>query len=94
MQKSRKEAFDLIDELGAPEYLKTLVGEAADLLIDAIDCLGIKLNFEFVRAGVVIQDLCHPGSSSRQYRSKILCRTCKTYLPVHTSTNKLLRPIL
>jgi HD superfamily phosphodiesterase len=60
MPNSRKEAFELIDELGAPEHLKThvtLVGEAADLLIEAIGSLGIELDFEFVRTGVVIHDI-------------------------------------
>ena len=60
MPDSRNEAFNLIDQLGAPEHLKnhvTLVGEAADLLISAIDDLGIKLDFDFIRAGVVIHDI-------------------------------------
>ena len=60
MPGSRNEAFNLIDQLGAPEHLKnhvTLVGEAADLLISAIDDLGIKLDFDFIRAGVVIHDI-------------------------------------
>ena len=33
------------------------MGEAADLLISAIDDLGIKLDFDFIRAGVVIHDI-------------------------------------
>jgi len=57
---SRKEAFDLLDELGASEHLKThvtLVGEAADDLITTMDGLGIELDFGFIRAGVVIHDI-------------------------------------
>ena len=84
MPNSRKEAFELIDELGAPEHLKThvtLVGEAADLLIEAIGSLGIELDFEFVRVGVVIHDigktvhineLTGPGSEHEPEGEKIL----------------------
>lgn len=84
MPNSRQEAFDLIDELGAPEHLKThviLVGEAADLLIEAIGSLGIELDFEFIRAGVVIHDIgktvhanemTEPGSEHEPEGEKIL----------------------
>jgi len=81
---SRQEAFELIDNLGAPEHLKnhvTLVGEAADLLISAIDDLGVKLDFEFIRAGVIIHDIgkivhtnemTEPGSDHEPEGEKIL----------------------
>lgn len=84
MISSRKEAFDLIDNLGAPEHLKThvsLVGEAADLLIETIANLGIELDFEFIRAGVVIHDIgkiihinemIGPGSEHEPEGEKIL----------------------
>ena len=71
----------MFDELGIPEYLKTLVGEAADLLIDAIDSLGIDLDFEFARAGLVIHDIgniihtnemTRPGSEHEPEGEKIL----------------------
>jgi len=58
--ESRKEALELIDKLGAPHHLKThvtLVGEAAELLITVIKDLGINLDFDFVRVGVVIHDI-------------------------------------
>lgn len=57
---SLKEAYKLLDELGAPEHLKThvgLVGEAAEVLIEECINKGIKLNFEFVRVGVAIHDV-------------------------------------
>jgi len=81
---SRKEAFDLIDELGAPEHLKThvtLVGEAADLLIETIGSLGIELDFEFIRTGIVLHDIgktvhtnemIGPGSEHEPEGEKIL----------------------
>lgn len=84
MPNSRKEAFELIDELGTPEHLKThvtLVGEAADLLIEVISSLGIELDFEFVRVGVVIHDIgktvhinemTGPGSEHEPEGEKIL----------------------
>lgn len=84
MPNSRQEAFELIDNLGAPEHLKnhvTLVGEAADLLISAIDDLGVKLDFEFIHAGVVIHDIgkivhtnemTGPGSDHEPEGEKIL----------------------
>ena len=84
MPNSRQEAFELIDNLSAPEHLKnhvTLVGEAADLLISAIDDLGVKLDFEFIRAGVVIHDIgkivhtnemTGPGSDHEPEGEKIL----------------------
>ena len=58
--ESRQEALNLIDQLGAPSHLKahvTLVGEAADLLISTVSDLGIKLDFDFIRAGVVVHDI-------------------------------------
>lgn len=84
MPNSRKEAFELIDKLGAPDHLKThvtLVGEAADLLISAVSDLGIQLDFEFIRAGVVIHDIgkivhinemTGPGSKHEPEGEKIL----------------------
>ncbi len=84
MPDSRKEGFDLIDKLGAPEHLKThvaLVGEAADLLISAMDGLGIELEFDFIRVGVVIHDIgkivhtsemTGPGSEHEPEGEKIL----------------------
>lgn len=84
MPSSRKEAFELIDRLGAPEHLKThvtLVGEAADLLISALEVLGVELDFDFIRVGVVIHDIgkivhshemTGPGSEHEPEGEKIL----------------------
>ena len=60
MPNSREEAFNLLEKLGAPEHLKThvtLVGEAADLLIDALKELRVELDYEFIRTGVAIHDI-------------------------------------
>ncbi len=60
MPKSREQAFELLDKLGVCGHLKThvtLVGEAADLLISAIEKLGIVLDRDFIQAGVVIHDI-------------------------------------
>ena len=84
MPNSRKEAFELINKLGAPEHLVThvtLVGEAADLLISALNELGVNLDFDFVRAGVVVHDIgkiihtnemTGPGSEHEPEGEKIL----------------------
>ena len=60
MPNSREEAFNLLEKLGAPEHLKThvtLVGEAADLLIDALKELRVEIDYEFIRTGVAIHDI-------------------------------------
>ena len=60
MVNSRKEAYELLDEINAPEHLKThlkLVGEAADLLIQMCEALGLSLDFEFIQTGVAIHDI-------------------------------------
>lgn len=84
MPNSRKEAYDLLQKLGAPEHLKThvtLVGEAADLLIDALRELGVELDFEFIRTGVALHDIgkiihtsemTGPGSEHEPEGEKIL----------------------
>ncbi|WP_188150510.1 HD domain-containing protein [Teredinibacter waterburyi] len=84
MPNSRKEAFNLLEKLGAPEHLKThvtLAGEAADLLIDALRELGVEIDFEFVRTGVAIHDIgkilhtsemTGPGSEHEPEGEKIL----------------------
>jgi len=57
---SRKEAYEFLDALGAPEHLKmhvALVGEAADSLIDKFNELGVNLDFDFIRTGVAIHDV-------------------------------------
>jgi hypothetical protein len=81
---SRKEAFELLEKLGTPEHIKNhvvLVGEVADLLIDALRDLGIELDNEFIRTGVVIHDvgkivhineLTGPGSEHEPEGEKIL----------------------
>ncbi len=56
----RKEAFRILDKLNAPEHLKrhvSLVGEAADLIIEYLNEKGIELRMDFIRAGVVIHDI-------------------------------------
>lgn len=60
MLSSPQAAYALLDTLGAPAHLKThvmLVGEAAELLIEACEQLGLTLDFEFIRIGVVIHDI-------------------------------------
>ena len=52
---SRNDAHVLLDELDAPDHLKThvrLVGEAADLLIEKFSELGLPMGFDFIRIGV------------------------------------------
>lgn len=84
MPSSRNEAFELLNKLGAPEHLKThvtLVGEATDLLISALQELGVEIDFEFIRTGVVIHDIgkiihssemTGPGSEHEPEGEKIL----------------------
>lgn len=84
MPNSRKEAFNLLEKLGAPEHLKThetLLGEAADLLLEVLREHGIEIDFEFVRAGVAIHDIgkiihtnemAGPGSEHEPEGEKIL----------------------
>lgn len=70
MIKSRNDAYYLLNELGAPEHLKThvrLVGEAADLLIIKLNQLKLKLDYELIRVGVAIHDIGkikHPNEMS------------------------------
>ncbi|MFK8012689.1 MAG: HD domain-containing protein [Marinicellaceae bacterium] len=57
--KSKQDAFNLLEQLGAPEHLithVTLVGEAADLILEVCDTLNLTIDSEFVRMGVVLHD--------------------------------------
>lgn len=84
MLNSRKDAYDILDSIEAPEHLKThvkLVGEAADLLIEKFEELELKLDFEFIRTGVAIHDIgkvvhlnemSGPGSEHEPEGEKIL----------------------
>lgn len=57
---SREDAYQLLDNLNAPEHLTIhvrLVGEAADLVIEKLEELEVSLNFEFIRIGVAIHDI-------------------------------------
>ena len=59
MITSRDDAYNLLRTLNAPEHLLThvsLVGEAADLLIEKCEALSLNIDFEFVRIGVAIHD--------------------------------------
>jgi len=81
---SREEAYKFLDSMGAPDHLKThvsLVGEAADLLIEKLKHLGVSLDFEFIRIGVAIHDIgkivhtnemTGPGSDHEPEGEKIL----------------------
>lgn len=60
MLSTREEAYKLLSSINAPEHLIThvkLVGEAADLLIAKLEELCVKLDYNFIRAGVVIHDI-------------------------------------
>lgn len=64
---SVEEARRLLTELGAPARLLRhveLVGEAADALLEELSDLGVELNTDLVRAGVVLHDvgkIIHPS---------------------------------
>ncbi len=58
--QNKKEAFNLLVKLNAPDHLIThvkLVGEAGELLIDACRSQGLNIDEEFVRVGIVIHDV-------------------------------------
>lgn len=58
--KTKKDALDLLKTLGAPEHLQThvtLVGEAADLILHGLSGIGVTVESEFVRMGVVLHDI-------------------------------------
>ena len=60
MKLTKKVALELLTSLKAPEHLithVTLVGEAAELLIEKCSELGLELDDEFIRVGVVIHDI-------------------------------------
>ena len=60
MLNSRKEAYEFLNMLQAPEQLilhVKLVGEAADILIEALEGFQCKLDFNFIRTGVAIHDI-------------------------------------
>lgn len=60
MLDSRNDAYKLLDELDAPDHLKThvrLVGEAAELLIEKFTELGLPIDFNFIRIGVAVHDI-------------------------------------
>lgn len=70
MLNSKTEAFEFVKSLDAPSHLLThvtLVGEAADLLINKCEQLLLKIDPEFVRVGVIIHDvgkIKHPNEMS------------------------------
>jgi len=58
--ETRQDAFGLIKALGAPEHLQmhvTLVGEAADLVLDGLSGMGVSIEAEFVRMEVALHDI-------------------------------------
>lgn len=58
--KDVNDAYELLKKLDAPPRLirhAYLVGEAADLLIEKLDNIGIKLDANFVRLGVALHDV-------------------------------------
>src|SRR5262249_56874029 len=63
-------AHDLLVRLGAPPRLITharLVGEAAELLLTQLDVLGVAVDADFVRCGVILHDagkILHPNELS------------------------------
>ena len=67
--RSVDEARSMLAKLGAPPRLvrhTVLVGEAAELLVDAMTKLGVPVDAHFVRLGVVFHDagkIQHPRSS-------------------------------
>lgn len=57
---SREMARELLEDLGAPPRLLRhveLVGEAGDQLLDRANELGVRLDAELVRAGIVLHDV-------------------------------------
>lgn len=84
MLNSRNDAYVLLDELDAPDRLKThvrLVGEAADLLIEKFTELGLPIDFNFIRIAVAVHDIgkikytnemSGPGSEHEPEGEKIL----------------------
>ncbi|MCX2779953.1 HD domain-containing protein [Microbulbifer thermotolerans] len=60
MINSIEEAYQLLDSMNAPNRLKThvrLVGEAAEILIQKCEDIGLNLDFNFIRMGVAIHDI-------------------------------------
>ncbi len=58
--KTRADAFAFLHDLGAPTRLVRhveLVGEAADALLLAFTRLGVRVDGDFVRVGVVLHDV-------------------------------------
>lgn len=66
MLRSRAEIYELLKELGAQEHLLLhlrLVGEAADILIQAYTKMGLSFNAGLVELGVAVHDagkILHP----------------------------------
>jgi len=57
---SKEDAFELLNLLNAPDHLKlhvSLVGEAADLLIEKCKQLAISIDENMIKIGVVIHDI-------------------------------------
>lgn len=84
MLNSRIDAYNFLNSIEAPDHLVShvkLVGEAADLLIQKCEELGLALDFEFIRVGVAIHDIgkivhfnemSGPGSDHEPEGEKIL----------------------
>lgn len=82
--KTRNQAYAFLESLGAPKHLLmhvTLVGEAADLILNKLEELGVRIDDEFVRIGVAIHDtgkivhtheMTAPGSEHEPEGQKIL----------------------
>ena len=70
MLESRDDAYRLLRKLGAPERLLThvrLVGEAADVLIEAYKALGLRFDATLVMLGAAVHDagkIAHPAELS------------------------------
>lgn len=57
---NKAEAFEILKSFNAPEHLIThvsLVGEAATMIVDCLDSLGVEFDSQFVESGVVLHDL-------------------------------------
>jgi hypothetical protein len=84
MLKDRRDAYELLDELGAPDRLVRhahLVGQAADLLLLEFQALGVKCDVRIVELGALLHDagkishpeeLSEPGSLHEQAGETLL----------------------
>jgi hypothetical protein len=83
---SVREARELLSKLGAPKRLLqhgVLVGEAADLLLESMQRMGVPVDAHFVRLGAVLHDagkilhadeLAQPGHAHEPAGEQVLLR--------------------